>query len=232
MSDRQVITIDGLAGSGKSSIAAQLARRLGFVHFNSGLLYRAVAFGTRHRGISVDEEATIVRLIGEQRFELIWSRDCGAGLLIDGVPINVALVSTPEISEATSLISRHSAVRDALLDAQRQAFVSHDLVAEGRDMGTVVFPSAALKFFVQANVDVRIGRRLAQLGMVGGDLEEHKKNIEREILARDQRDSSRAVAPTVAARDAILIDNSSRALTEVVENMYSHALAAGINARI
>ena len=224
MNKRKVITIDGLAGSGKSSIASQLAQRLGFVHFNSGLLYRAVAHLVSQHGVSVDDEDAITKLIKSHRIELRWRSGVGAQLIIDEVVIDATQVSTPALSEITSQVSKHFKVREALLEMQRVAFAGHDLVAEGRDMGTVVFPAADLKFFVQADVAVRIERRMAQLALKSGNPAISKVDMQKEILERDQRDSARAVSPTIAASDAILIDNSSGSLNEVVEKIYQRAL--------
>ena len=235
LSKRRVVTVDGLAGSGKTSIAGELAKRTGFALLNSGLLYRAVGWMVIENGGSPGDVELSTRMAKEHRYSL---REGGLGvqlILVDGVPITADL-TCPQISEAASQVASYPGVREALLGAQRDAFPDRGLIAEGRDMGTVLFPDAPAKFFVTAPVDLRVARRMAQLlakSPTQGTRERDnlEAEISREIIDRDARDSTRAISPTKPASDSVLIDNSVGSLTEVVDRMYDSLLARGIVSR-
>lgn len=225
LQSRPIITVDGLAGSGKTSLARELARGLGYVHLNSGLLYRGVGWLCLEHGVSPDDPGALAHLLGRHSVELVSPGE----LLVDGVD-RASVLGTPEVSEATSRASVFPVVRAFLLEAQRRAFPQRPLIAEGRDMGTVVFPEAALKFFVEASSEVRAARRLAQLQAEQGTTYD-AATIEREIIERDRRDSARALSPTRAAPDAVLIDNSSAPLATTVAQMHAEAVRRGLNSR-
>lgn len=231
MTDRRVVTIDGLAGSGKSTLARELAKKLGFVHLNTGLLYRAVGFLALEHGVGVRAGPELARLIAMHRLELKATPAKGCEILIDGSAYGERL-HMPEVSEATSIVSSVAEVRQALVQAQREAFPGQPLVAEGRDMGSIIFADAALKFFVQAELEVRVARRLAQYSgarkLAEDELNLLKKEMEREIIERDERDQGRALAPAKAASDALIVDNSSLTLTQVLENMYAAVAKRGL----
>lgn len=229
-SKRDVVTVDGLAGSGKTTLSRLLADKLGFVHFGSSLFYRAVAWLALQGGLSLSDDKSLVGLLAAHSIELSFRADGRATVLIDAVDRGDE-VKVPEVSEATSIISAISAVRDALYLPQRDVFPGRPLVAEGRDMGTVIFPDAPVKFFISADVDVRVRRRVREL-YPDKTLETLDSGLRRklqiEIVERDERDANRAVAPTVAADDAIIVDNSSQMLTEVLENMYHAVTSRGL----
>lgn len=216
---RKVITVDGLAGSGKSTLSKLLAEKLGYVHFNSGLLYRVIGYLAIQSGVNRDNEDAVTTVMQQKKISLT-KKD---GLMIDGVVCPESLIRTPDVSEAASKVAAHPKVREALIELQRTVFPEDNIVAEGRDMGTVIFPNADLKFFVTAATETRVKRRMAQLGLTD-EKSDLIKQIEREIIERDKRDSERAVAPTVAAKDAIQVDNSTLPLADVVQNMYEKAL--------
>lgn len=235
---RTIITVDGLAASGKSSIARELARRLGFIHFSTGLLYRAVGSEALEQEVDLNDEEALGRFVESHFWELALDNDGAGRVLMDGVPVARDL-SAPRSSEAASRVGASRRVRKALLKPQRGAFSPQPMVAEGRDLGTVIFPDAALKLFVEAPEEVRMARRMLQLQERGGAGSEANSSegesgqadravLRAEIVERDRRDAERAVAPTVPAPDAIRVDNGSRALTEVVDSLYALALSRGL----
>lgn len=225
---RKVITVDGLAGSGKSTLARLLAEKLGFVHLNTGLLYRAVGYLALKENVDRNDEIALGKMIARHRISLSMKGDALA-VLLDGTDI-VSELQSPEVSESTSMVSRFAVVRTALMDLQRSACPERPIVAEGRDMGTVVFPDAPLKFFVTADEAVRVERRLQQLLQAAGKgsadsaaRTELLGKIGKEIAERDQRDTRRSVAPTLAAPDAVTVDNSTKSLEEIVAELVAHA---------
>ena len=203
-----VVAIDGPAGAGKSSVAALLARRLGFTHVNTGSLYRAVALAVRQAGAAIDPvEQTFLDTL-RITFE-------GNRLLLNGRDPGEALRSAACAADA-SLVAKQPAVRAFLLPVQRNIAASQWIVMEGRDIGTVVFPDALVKIFLTASSRVRAERRMAQ-GEVppGATLDDVRREIER----RDLQDSTRAAAPLKAAPDAVTVDNSDLSLEETVETI-------------
>lgn len=224
---RRVITVDGLAGSGKTTLSRLLAEKLHFQFFSSGLLYRAVAYLALTQKVALDDAAKLAELPKTNRIELLSGTDGGGCIAING-KVLIQELRTPEVSEATSVSSQYPAVRAALRAAQREAFPGKDLVAEGRDMGTVIFPDAEVKFFIHADEKIRIERRLSELERADPTLsiderKALKDKMKIEISERDKRDSERLAAPTKPAPDAIVIDNSSQTLTKVLEMLYAQA---------
>lgn len=205
-----LITIDGPAGAGKTTVSKMLAARLGYRYLDTGALYRAVAYQARAAGIRADDDRALDVLCRTLRLELDDDR-----LLADGVDIG-GLIRTPEIAMLASAVSARPVVRQALLAIQREMGATGALVAEGRDMGTVVFPGADLKFFLDASVRQRARRRFAQYG------DAHRQTlaqIEADIRRRDQNDSSRDVAPLMPAADAVIVDSTALTAPAVVARM-------------
>lgn len=236
MPERTVVTIDGLAGSGKTTISELLAKKLGYAHLNSGLLYRGIAWLALSRGLDLSDANAIAGLATTHTIDLDLDAELTSRLVIDGQRLR-AEVYTEAVSEATSIVASHGAVRSALIDSQRRAFPSHNLVAEGRDMGTVIFPDAPLKFFVSTALPTRVQRRLAQIikgrpGLSADETMALEKQVEIDLEARDKRDSTRLVAPTKPAEDAIMIDNSSLPLLQVIQNMYDIVAERGVSSRL
>jgi cytidylate kinase len=228
---RHVITVDGLAGSGKTALSRALAERIGYLHLSTGMIYRAVALLALNECIALDDSKAIIRLLDTHKVDVREADKWSSSVSIDSALVGEEIYQ-PRVSEATSLISRHAGVRAVLLEMQRRAFAGRDLVAEGRDMGTIVFVDADLKFFIEASPAVRAARRLAQLSGGGKltveELNRLKSELQIEIQERDRRDTERSVSPTRPADDAIIVDNSSQTLTEVVDAMYDLAARRGL----
>ncbi len=200
-----VITVDGPSGSGKGTISHAVAKELGFHFLDSGALYRILAYAAQQKGIALDDEPALAELAGKLdiRFPAEGENDV---VLLDGVNVGNS-IRTEAAGAGASRVAALPAVRGALLQRQRDFRQPPGLVADGRDMGTVVFPDAAVKFFLTASAEERARRRFNQLKEKGK--ESPYEEILADIQARDERDSSRAVAPLKPATDAIQIDTTS-----------------------
>jgi len=213
-----VITIDGPSGSGKGAISRALASRLGWHYLDSGSLYRVLAYAALRDGVSLDDEAALVALAGRLSTTCRLPAADSPAVLLDGRDINADL-RTEAAGKAASKLAVLPAVRTALLDWQRHCRQPPGLVADGRDMGTVVFPDADLKLFLSARPGVRAERRYKQLKEIGKEAD--LAALRQEVEARDRRDSTRQTAPLKPAVDAICLDNSdegeARTLASVLE---------------
>lgn len=206
-----IITIDGPAGSGKGTIASMVAKKLAWHLLDSGAIYRIAAYAALQKSVDLSDELGLVQLIQGLNMEF-----SGEQVLCDGEDVSLA-IRTPECAEATSKISALPAVRAALLDRQRSFHKLPGLVADGRDMGTVVFPDASVKIFLTASPSVRAERRYNQLRQQG--ISANIDQLEREINIRDERDSNRPVAPLKPATDAWVIDSSYLSPNDVLEKI-------------
>lgn len=205
-----IITIDGPAGAGKSTVAKEVARRLGFGYLDTGAMYRAVTWNALRTGVGLRDEEALGRLAGESRLEL---RD--SHILIDGHDVTEA-IRLPDVGEAVSIVSSAPQMRTHMVVKQREmAARLGDIVVEGRDIGTVVFPDAEVKVFLTARADERARRRVIELR--GKGLEIEAAAVEAEIAARDRLDSGRRVSPLEKAADAGEIDTTDRSIDEVVD---------------
>jgi len=200
-----IIAIDGPSGAGKSTLAKRLARELGFIYLDTGALYRALALKLLRQGVDLADDARVKQLVRETAIEL---RDNGGRLevLLDGRDV-AAEIRTPEVSQMASKSSALAVVRARLLELQREMGRRGNVVAEGRDIGTVVFPEAEVKVFLDASTGERARRRFQELVTAGGSVD--LAGTLREIEERDKRDSERDIAPLRQAADAVRVDSSS-----------------------
>ena len=203
-----VIAIDGPTASGKGTVAARLASILGFRYLDSGALYRLVALAALERGVSPDNGDGLAALASAMRPRFFDGR-----IELDGREVTDA-IRTEEVSRMASRVAVHPAVRTALLGLQLGFRRAPGLVADGRDMGTVVFPSASLKVFLTASVEARAERRYKQLIEKG--LAANMRDLLADLRARDERDSNRAASPLRPAEDAYRLDSSTLSVDEVV----------------
>ena len=211
-----VVTIDGPSGSGKGTIAMRLAEQLGWHFLDSGALYRLVAVAAIDRGIGPDEEGSLGGLAAGLDVNFGVSGD-GMVILLDGNYITGRLRSE-EVSIFASRVSAFPAVRSALVQRQRAFRKPPGLVADGRDMGTVIFPDAALKIFLTASAEARAERRYKQLKDKGENV--NLSRLFHDIKKRDERDSSRAISPLKPADDAHEIDSTELSINEVLAKIH------------
>ena len=219
----EVITIDGPSGVGKSTISRCVAVRLNFTYLDTGAMYRAVAFKCRQLGIAVDDEAAVARIMPGIDIRLLPARSVqdDVGVLLDGEDVSSS-IRTEEISMMASAVSALRPVRDRLTLLQQQAGAGGGVVAEGRDTGTVVFPGAAWKFFLDASVAERARRRINQLRERRQEVDEQE--IVDQLVLRDRNDRERTIAPLAAAPDALYIDSTDLTADEVTERILAAVL--------
>jgi cytidylate kinase len=216
-----IVTIDGPAGAGKTTVSKQLARELGYRYIDTGALYRGIAVAARNSGVAVDDDTTLADLCRKISLDFV-EKEGDLRLTLDQVDISDQ-IRTPEISMLASAISARPPVRRFLLDIQRAIGAGKRIVVEGRDMGTVVFPDAEVKFFLEADFQVRSRRRHTELvGRQGAPIS--LQNVEADMAKRDHDDSTRKIAPLKPASDAIRIDSSGLTIEQVVAAMLVHIL--------
>lgn len=216
MEDRRlIIAIDGPSGAGKSTVGKNLATRLGYIYIDTGAMYRAVALKVKESGIDPKDEVALSRLVSSLRIHFVADGDASR-IFCNGEEITHAIRS-PEISLMASEISKGSIVREALVKMQREMGKDGGVVLEGRDIGTVVFPEADVKFYLDADPEERGRRRYRELSEKGVEVD-FKKTL-KEVVERDQNDMSRFLSPLKRAKDAIFIDSTCRSVEEIVEEM-------------
>lgn len=205
-----IIAIDGPAGAGKSTIAARLARKLGYVNLESGAMYRALALRAIENDTSFDDEAALVKLADSSRIQLE-PTVTGNRTLLDGKDVSLR-IRERDVTEGASRISVHPKVREWMVSHQREMGAGGGVVMEGRDIGTKVFPDADLKIFLDADPVVREQRRMAQQKISG----EVAANVAAELRERDKRDRNRAASPLVPAEDAVVVNSTAMSEDEVL----------------
>ena len=227
-----IVAIDGPSGSGKSSVAREVARRCGLTYLDTGAMYRSVALACLRRGVDPEDAAAVADVARDVDIRFV-TDEGGQRVLVDGEDATAA-IRTPEVELAVSPVSANPAVREVMVALQRRAGETAGVVAEGRDIGTVVFPGAEVKVFLTASPEARARRRSVQ--RAGGNLAAGEEvavdpDEERAILAdlvrRDEYDSSREASPLRPADDAVLIDSSSLSFDEVATKIEELVSAAG-----
>jgi cytidylate kinase len=215
-----IIAIDGPSGAGKGTVARAVASRLGYRHVDTGAMYRAVAWLALHGDIALEDETAVAGAGERATFDLEQGR-----VAIDGHDL-AAAIRTPEIDRASAVVARHAAVRRVLVARQRLMGEGGGVVMEGRDIGTVVFPQADIKIYLDASPEERARRRAADpahASSKGAAL----ADVATALAERDKSDSTRAVSPLAVAADAVVIDTTSMAVDTVIERVIELAKAKG-----
>ena len=213
------IAIDGPGGSGKSTLAKLVAARLGFIYVDTGAIYRAIALYCLRNHIAVDNAQAVTAVLDAVQVDISYA-DQIQQVLLNGENVS-ADIRTMAVAQATSIVSAIPAVRDKLLALQQNMAATNNVVMDGRDIGTVVLPQADLKIFLTASVETRAKRRQAELAAKGEVVD--LALLTQEIQARDDRDSTRAIAPLVQASDAVLIDTTHDTIDQVLDKIITLA---------
>ena len=219
---RLIITIDGPAGAGKTTVSRMLADRLGYRYIDTGALYRAVASAAGIREVGIDDDKALESLCRNLELELV-PVESGLRILANKIDITDRLRS-PEITMAASALSARPMVREYLLHVQRDLGKEKNIVIEGRDMGTVVFPDADVKFYLDASPETRAFRRYGELK---GHSHQDLDSVKKDMMRRDSDDSTRKLAPLKAALDAVIIDSTHLPVVGVVDRMHAIVEKAG-----
>jgi cytidylate kinase len=209
------IAIDGPAGAGKSTVAQQVAGKLGYLYIDTGSMYRALAWAVHHYEIPVDNEEEVSRLLEKNTIRL--ERDQGEQRVFWNDTDVTRLIRTPEVSEYASIVASYPAVREQMLVLQRKMAQRGNVVMDGRDIGTHVLPDAEVKIFLTASIQERARRRWSELRAKGNDPQ--LSDMEKEIAERDHRDMNREVAPLRQAEDAVLVDTTGISIEQVVDRI-------------
>jgi CMP/dCMP kinase len=210
-----VVAIDGPSGSGKSTLAKRLARELGFSYLDTGAMYRALALKMLKQGIEPEEDSRLAALLRQTEIELR-EQEGRLQVLLDGIDV-AHLIRTPEVSQLASRASARKIVRERMMELQRAAAGKGPIVAEGRDIGTVIFPAAQVKIYLDATVAERARRRFEELRANGRQVS--MEETVRELTERDRRDSERDLAPLRRAADAVAVDSSSLTADAVADRV-------------
>jgi len=219
-----VITIDGPAGTGKSTVALAVAERLGFDFLDTGAMYRAVGLAALRREANLEDPRDLAFVARHARIEFDWTRH-PPGVILNGEPVG-HLLRGVDATRAASYVAVVPAIREMLVNQQREIGAAHrDIVTEGRDQGSIVFPDAKFKFYLDATPQERAKRRVAQLRSRGEIVD--PQQILHEIVSRDHRDANRAVGPLAVPKDAIVMDTTDLTQAQVIDEIVKRVQAGG-----
>ena len=218
MGKKSIVTIDGPAGAGKSTISKILAQNLNYIYLDTGALYRALAYKALKKKISLEDIPALAGLCSSTAV-VLKNIDGRMKVYVDGEDVEEK-IRTEEVSMAASKISTFAVVREKLLNLQREAGAQGGIIAEGRDMGSVVFPHADYKFYLDAQLEERIRRRYKELLEKGVSVE--YQSVQKDILARDKQDKQRKIAPLKVPEGAVIIDSDNLSVGGVVERIISY----------
>ena len=221
MAKKYSIAIDGPAGAGKSTIAKRLAAELGYHYVDTGAIYRTVAYFMDLLGVSPKDVDGVERYIDELTIEIEYDEEGKQHMIMNGMDVSDD-IRTQDIAQKASLVSAHAVVREVLLDMQRDIAKAHNVIMDGRDIGTVVLPKATVKIFLTASPEVRAKRRCDELIAKGQKAK--YETILKEIQQRDYQDTHREIAPLKLARDSIKVDTSDMDIDQVVAHIRDIAL--------
>ena len=216
MAKKISIAIDGPAGAGKSTIARRLAKELGYMYVDTGAIYRTVAYFFDLWGVSPKDIDGITRYIDELNVGIEYDEDGVQHMIMNGLDVTED-IRTPEISQKASIVSAHAIVRDMLLDMQRDVAKQHNVIMDGRDIGTVVLPRATVKIFLTASAEVRAKRRCDEMTAKG--MKANYDQVLKDIQQRDYQDTHREVAPLKMCRDSVKLDTSDLDIDGVIAAM-------------
>ena len=216
MAKHYSVAIDGPAGAGKSTIAKALAKELGFHYVDTGAIYRTLGYFFNLIGSPPKDIDGITKYIDECVIEIEWDDDGSQHMFLNEIDVSED-IRTPEISKIASTVSAHKLVRDTLLDMQREVAKKHNVIMDGRDIGSVVLPKADVKFFLTASPEVRAQRRFDELKAKGS--KDTFEKVLKEVNDRDHADMTRAVAPLKQTKSHILVDTSDMTIEEVIAHM-------------
>ena len=211
-----IITIDGPSGVGKSTVSKSVARKLGFTYLDTGAMYRAVALQVKRESVDPGDDKRLKSLLDNTEIRFVRNNNGDPVILLNNEDVT-GLIRTPEVSRLSSDVATKRAVRVKLVELQQEIGKDGNIVAEGRDMGTYVFPDAAFKFYLDASLDERARRRWKQLGEAGGggDIE----SVKNEIIKRDAQDMERSESPLHPAVNAVIIDTTNLTSDEVTDRI-------------
>ena len=219
-----IVAIDGPAGAGKSTVAKILAKRLGFLYIDTGAMYRALTLKALENNIDINDECKINELALNSSIDLLNNPDGPLKVILDGRDVSLD-IRQPRITQVVSDVSKIKGVRQVLVKLQRELGQRGDCVLEGRDIGTVVFPHAEKKFFIDASAQERVTRRFKEMRALNQNVVE--KDVAKDLSNRDKIDSTREVSPLRKAEDAIYIDTTKLSIEEVVKKMQELCKANG-----
>ncbi len=219
-----IIAIDGPAGAGKSTVAKILAQRLSFLYIDTGSMYRALTLKVLENNIPINDESQIVQLAHKVKIDLRNNPDGPLAVILDGEDVSLA-IRAPRITKFVSDVAKIKEVRQVLVKLQRELGQRGDCVLDGRDIGTVVFPQAQKKFFIDASANTRTQRRFKELKGLGQEIAQD--DVALDLANRDKIDSTREASPLRQAEDAIYIDTTDLSISEVVDCMLERILKNG-----